>query len=371
MLKMAIIKNETALKRQDIYEMGVQGLTKDNYSTYQSKILMRIKLYQQADIIEAIRQQAMHGKLVLSSRVASEMKKEIDIPLRKLEPSSSHTGYLIKALEDMTHKPVLIPLRDASGAVRYRRFDRLFSVTFFERNHCRYVRLTVPAMVLQYYLAWDFGYHRIDIAVYLSMHHRSTMKLYQLLQTYKSYDNIRFFVEHITKMLSGPDSHYNSYASVDAHLLSVAREEMDSLYERGLVEYRYTYRAVYADKEGSTIDKKKNGKTKERNARWPKMIVFGITYRRDVELDKKAKNELEVNRSMLFFLLRHDWNVEENTAHSLANQLPPGHMGLVNDLLERCEAEVKKARKAGHPIANPQGYVVNSLKRFYEEHKVE
>lgn len=368
---MNLTNNETAHQRLDIYEMGVQGLTKDFYSTYQSKILMRIKYLQQADFVEAIRQKAPHGQLVLSSRVASEMKKEIDIPLRKLEPSSNHTGYLMKALEDMAQKPVLIPLRDSNGAVRYRKFDRLFSVDFFERNHRRYVRLTVPAMVLQYYMAWDFGYHRIDLALYLNMRHRSTMKLYQLLQTYRSHDNIRFFIEHITNMLSGPQSHYDSYASVEYHLLSVAREEMDRLYEQGLVEYRYTYRAVYDDKDACAIGRQKTGREKERNARWPKMIIFGITYRRDVELDKKAKNELEVNRSMLFFLLRHDWNVEEKTAHSLANQLPPAHMGLVNDLLERCAAEVKKARKAGHPINNPQGYVVNALKQFYNDHKME
>ena len=335
-----------------IYELGVQSLTHDYYTRYEQIILFRILKFQQQDILESIRQEAHHGQLVFSPQVAPARVKHIEMPLKLLEPCPQHISFLKQSLINMERKPVDIPYT-VNGRWMYKHFPQLFTVSFFRKNKRQYVNLHFSTDVLQYYMSFDFGYHKIDLDLVSSFRRHATCKIYQLLIAYVSRGGTRFDPELLYKLLT-VDGTYRNYGSMNNSLLLPCQQELKKAYDQHRSNFYFVYSPYYKD---------------EKKGAWPYKITFGLKFREDEEPNEEAMNELARQRARLKFILHTCWKVKEDIAKEIAERLQLSMVGFMDDFLEQQEAIVKRKKNTKNAIRNPAGFIVIAINKFYSLHK--
>ena len=348
-----------------IIEFGVQALTKYYYNRRQFKILFRIFMHQQADFIEARRQNAYHGQLTLSPEVAEKHCKVVDIPLSYLEPDSHHRKDLVSNLQAMSKKVVKIPCtcydaQKKQTLTRYRTFNHLFTAQVAQRaDGTRVARLTVEAQLLEYYMcSRDWGYHKLDVEAVMSMHHLASIRMYQLLSTYHSRRGCHFSPQLLRQQLSEGDKCYSSFASVDRQLLQTARCEMDSLYGEGVGHLHFTYEAVYGKEDSPATG---------RHDRWPRLVKMTVKRREDEATEGEVAEADAKERAMFSITLQQDYRVSPRVAQALAARVKHGEMPCVLQKMAEVASVIRQKALRGCGVKKAGGYMVKALDAYLQE----
>lgn len=337
---------------QVILEFGVQTFTITDYTRYQEMVLMRIFKACQKDISDAITSHTQHKMLVFSAAENSEQMRHRRLPLKALEPNSTHYNYLKNALIEMSNKPVLIPYRLPSHAISYQHFDRLFKASFSRVSKYDYVDLDIPLDVLRRYLSNDMGYHRLSLKTYFSLSCFASRKLLCLYHAHFAGSGRYLKVEFLGRMLS-PKNNYTTYADVARYLLEPSRKEMERMYQKKLLNIHFKYKPEYELGDDRTQE--------------PEKVKFFFMLLDDekpqgVKLDKLTNFQESVRVTLKLI-----WGLDERVAQDLAQRIKLPMVPEASEFFNRESEYRRKMQAAGRSIINPAGFIRNALVRFLQK----
>lgn len=342
------------LSHEIIFEFGVQAFTATAYSQYQHSIMMRIYKYRQGDIRDAITQQANGGVLKFTPAENAEGMRHVKIPFSKLEPHKGHYPRLQKALEEMQNIPIHVPFKNRSGQLRYGTYPRLFTVTFTTENRQRYATLHLRTDTLFYFLNNSMGYHKIDLKTYFMFNRLSSRQLFRLYQAYFVRGGNKLKPEALANLLCGVDKCKNN-SELEHHYLTPAMEELQKAYENGLCDIRFRFHSVFPENFP--------------HLKWCDKVVFSFIDRRDEHPTAARLSELTDYQAKVKLRLIYLWEVEEKTAVNISSKIRPDMIPDLDTLFEHKLWFAKKRKSEGKPLTNPAGYIVKSLKDFFEQYE--
>ncbi len=333
---------------EKIVELHVMSLTLNSYTVYENRILMRIIAFCQDDIHDAINQQCKGAKLLTFSRdEVSEQMRHTKIPLRELEPSSTHYSKLRLALQSMASKGIQIPYKVSQKITRYASFPQLFTVEFSPAGRKPpYVILHTKLEVLRYYLSNQTGYHYLDIKTYFQFNHYPTRQMYRLYYTCIAGGQRQLRPEFLAKYLS-PQGNYASYTAVKRDLLEVARKEMEQAYQTQQCELHFDYVPLWKDEDKKDI--------------WADRVLFNFQSRRDVELDSSRKAQLDMYQHRVSLKLKLEWNMDQGPANLLCIRIKYTMLAAIDEFFHHQEWFRQKMQNKGTPLTNPGGYMHTKL----------
>lgn len=338
-------------------ETGVMALMRTTYSMQEHRYVMMLVYNMQREVGLAISQHARHQRLDLSQTNHQGNEVFFEIPFGQLEVSETHYPALEKALKSCSEKTVGLPYLietdsnhphgyGSKAQVGIKDFPRLFRYErSFMRGRKRYAVIIFGIDVLQYLLACDFGYHRLDLNLMFSFRHYASRRLYQLTECRIKLGYDQFYPQLLFGMLT-QNSTYAGIGSLESHQLGDALREIKNAYDHHNYDVYLTYskRHIVNQYSPNTL-----------------ILVFSTTYRQDDEdgMEKAAKKELDLNKALIKSRLVSFWDINEKVAIDLCSRIKPDMMPRINTLLQ--EASDKKQQ---HKLTNPAGFIVAGMSKI-------
>ncbi len=348
---------DKAPKPTIILETGAMALFQNTYTMQEHKYVMKTIAAMQPVVRHAINQKARHRRVDLSKVNHLDSDMYLEIPFAQLEQQPSHYPNLEQALARISEKPVRIPfLSDypqppsAQQAVRsqvgLKEFPRLLQYKrSFLRSRKRYALVTIPFEVLQYLLAVDFGYHRINLDLMFSFRHYATRRLYQLTESRIKLGMGEFYPSLLFKMLT-ENSTYAGLGHLESHQLADALREIRNAYDHK----RYDLKLSYTKRQ--ILNKFTPSQT---------VLHFDVTYRQDDMAGKDAasQQQFSLDVSIVKSRLVSYWRIDEKVATDLCQRIVADMLPRIRVLLDEA-----KAKYAAKKLYQPAGFIVSEMKKI-------
>ena len=140
--------------------LGVQGLSRNNYSVVQLKVVLALISHAQKVINDYVVDGEMPNRSMRKYLTPSQLTygySAVVIRLSELCASTNHYGQVKNALEDMTkHKPIAIPFKcEVNQVTYYAEFPRLFSCEFTKMGGKLAVEFRFSNALLYFPMAGD------------------------------------------------------------------------------------------------------------------------------------------------------------------------------------------------------------------------
>lgn len=365
-----------------IYELNVQSLTITPYTQYQNKLLLRMFVYFQDDIRNAIFEQLQEGGHIrFTPAEMSERMRHREIPLCQLEPNRGHYQRTREELTKMAQLPVYIPYRKwgGKGPVEYAGFARLFAVDFGKKGNKTMVQLRLSTDLLHYYLNASLGYHRLDLTEAMRFRLNATRSMYRLYYGHFAFAKSHMKVVQLGCLLS-KKMNFANCAEIIKTLLHPAKEEMDAAFYAGMSQIHFDYTVRQPDEApAASKDKREEGNEADASqtadeeavaarASLQRMVVLTFYTQEDAHPTGQRKHDLEQFQARLRVTLKHCWGVHEKVAHDISQKVEVWMLPTLDELLARKRDFANKMKDKRTPIRNEAGFIVKQLGKYLEEH---
>ena len=347
-----LLKAETPV-RDIISILGVQGLMYNSYNVPQHKVLMTIiKHAQQVIKGYVVRNQTPHGTIHLEPTQIAAGYVAVDFSLKEFGYSNSNYTWLRNLLEKMGGKDLPICIAYKMGnTTYYKPFERLFTPDFYKApNGTWHVKLRFDTELMQYFYAFDKGVTSIDLNVLNRFRNVSTRKFYILIKCWVNHGFSTITPRHLIRLLCGKDA-YQYYGDLENKQLLIAKEEMKSLYDKGILDFYFTYMPHYQDniKKGM-----------------PDHISITKHERKYVEPTPEMLSEQEYWQRQLKIKLINSYDVEQDTAIDLSRHLQLDYVGELHDWFLHKDHFINQQLRLNKPM-NKAGYIVAGLRGFFKD----
>lgn len=353
------LENETMLLeaetpvRDIISILGVQGLMYNRYNVAQHKVLMTIiKHAQQVIKGYVVPRKVTHGRIHMEPSQIAAGYVDVDFPLKEFGYSSNNYNWLRGMLEKMggDNLPIGIPLKMGANTY-YKEFERLFKADFYKApNGTWHVKLRFTTELMQYFYAFDKGVTSIDLNVLNRFRNVSTRKLYILIRCWANHGFSTVTPQHLIRLLCGKDA-YRYYSDLESKQLLIAKEEIKDLYDKGIIDFYFTYLPHYRDNIKKAM---------------PDHISITRHMRKDVEPTEDMLSEQEYWKRQLKIKLINSYDVEEDTAIDLCSHMKLHYVAELHDWFLHKDHFIQKQLYKNKPM-NKGGYIVAGLKGFFKD----
>ena len=163
--------------------LGVQGLSRNNYSVVQLKVVLTIIGHAQKVIKDYVVDGRMPNKSMRKRLTARQMADGYVVVVIRLSDLCAHTSrysQVKNAIVDMAkRKPIAIPYKcDVNQVTYYAEFPRLFSCEFIRMGGHLAVEFRFSNDLLDYFYSFDKGVAHVHLDVVNHCCSASSIKLY-------------------------------------------------------------------------------------------------------------------------------------------------------------------------------------------------
>lgn len=340
--------------------LGVQGLSRNNYSVVQLKVVLAIVDHAQKVINNYVVDEEMPNRSMRKYLTPSQLAAGytiVVIPLSELGVSTNHYGQVKNALEDMAkHKPIAIPYKcDVNQMTYYAEFPRLFSCEFTKMGGKLAVEFRFSNDLLDYFYSFDKGVTHIKMDVVNQCRSAASIKLYIITHCWAIKGYTRVDPRKFVALMHGREDYYKYYCDLNLKTLQPALADQKRLYDLGVVDQYVTMSACYPQEDGQGD---------ERHVGWPAYLIFTVHYH--MEEEGLVSADLLCQRLQLKIRLMHFYDVSEAKAIELSNRLSMGMLGDFICWFERKEQYVAECIRKKMPMKKT-AYIVSALRGFFKD----
>ena len=343
--------------------LGVQGLSRNNYSVVQLKVVLAIVDHAQKVINNYVVDEEMPNRSMRKYLTPSQLAAGytiVVIPLSELGVSTNHYGQVKNALEDMAkHKPIAIPYKcDVNQMTYYAEFPRLFSCEFTKMGGKLAVEFRFSNDLLDYFYSFDKGVTHIKMDVVNQCRSAASIKLYIITLCWALKGYTKIDPKKFVALMHGRENYYKYFSDLMSKSLQPALDDQKRLYDCGMVDQYLTLSVCYSDEDALRAEQRCVG--------WPTYLVFTVHCREDEVQDDKIPEELRSQRIQLKIKLMNRCDVSEATAKELSSHLFLGMLGDFVVWFERKEKYVAERIRLHQPMKKA-AYIVSALRGFFKD----
>ena len=340
--------------------LGVQGLSRNNYSVVQLKVVLVIIGHAQKVINDYVVDGQMPNKSMRKHLTAKQMADGYTVVVIRLADLCAHTSrysQVKNAIVDMAkRKPIAIPYKcDVNQVTYYAEFPRLFSCEFTKKGGHLAVEFRFSNDLLDYFYSFDKGVTHINMDVVNQCRSAASIKLYIITHCWAIKGYTRVDPRKFVALMHGREDYYKYYSDLNLKTLQPALADQKRLYDLGVVDQYVTMSACYPQEDVQS---------EGRHVGWPAYLVFTVHYR--MEEEGVVSADLLSQRLQLKIRLMHFYDVSEAKAIELSNRLDMGMLGDFVCWFERKEQYVAECIRKKMPMKKA-AYIVSALRGFFKD----
>lgn len=340
--------------------LGVQGLSRNNYSVVQLKVVLAIIGHAQKVIKDYVVDGRMPNKSMRKRLTARQMADGYVVVVIRLSDLCAHTSrysQVKNAIVDMAkRKPIAIPYKcDVNQVTYYAEFPRLFSCEFIRMGGHLAVEFRFSNDLLDYFYSFDKGVTHIKMDVVNQCRSAASIKLYIITHCWAIKGYTRVDPRKFVALMHGREDYYKYYCDLNLKTLQPALADQKRLYDLGVVDQYVTMSACYPQEDGQGD---------ERHVGWPAYLIFTVHYH--MEEEGLVSADLLCQRLQLKIRLMHFYDVSEAKAIELSNRLSMGMLGDFICWFERKEQYVAECIRKKMPMKKA-AYIVSALRGFFKD----
>lgn len=340
--------------------LGVQGLSRNNYSVVQLKVVLAIVGHAQKVIKDYVVDGRMPNKSMRKRLTARQMADGYVVVVIRLSDLCAHTSrysQVKNAIVDMAkRKPIAIPYKcDVNQVTYYAEFPRLFSCEFIRMGGKLAVEFRFSNDLLDYFYSFDKGVTHIKMDVVNQCRSAASIKLYIITHCWAIKGYTRVDPRKFVALMHGREDYYKYYCDLNLKTLQPALADQKRLYDLGVVDQYVTMSACYPQEDGQGD---------ERHVGWPAYLIFTVHYH--MEEEGLVSADLLCQRLQLKIRLMHFYDVSEAKAIELSNRLSMGMLGDFICWFERKEQYVAECIRKKMPMKKT-AYIVSALRGFFKD----
>lgn len=347
-------------KKRTLTILGTQGLSVNDYSIAELKILLKLVEHTQKTIIECvIPQRLSHDYFPVSPMVMEAGYAEITMKLSELGFGGHHLLWLRGLLKKMERKSIKIPFK-VGEMTSYSPYPQLFkSEVYKNRKGIWMVTFRLDKDLLRFFYSFDKGAGRIDLNAVNACKGTSSIKMYIIMNCWASKGYTCIKPDKLIALLHGSKTFYKSWSSLEHKALRFACKDLKRLYDNHIIDQYLSYQPFFYET-----------KDYQRHA-MPEHITFTIHDRKNSgDCDpEQVSTELRGKRIQLKLLLTIQYGVSEETAKKLSARLSLDMLGELSDWFQHKNYYIEKC-KAEHRKMNIANYIAKGLNGFFNDKNV-
>lgn len=163
--------------------LGVQGLSYQNYSVVELKIVLQIIKHAQKAILGYVIPYHVTPQTFSNFTVEQRAAGHTDVTMKLSEFSygTPHYAQLRDAIQRIESKPIQLPFRQGDQ-IYYRKFSCLFKSEIYQDRHKNWlVKFRFDNNVMRFFYNYDKGVSRIDLNAINQCRSASSIKLYLIM----------------------------------------------------------------------------------------------------------------------------------------------------------------------------------------------
>ena len=210
-------------------------------------------------------------------------KYEIIFKMADFNITSNNYDDIEKALAHMSEIPVQIPIKregkelgEKAAVINFIKHTNLCDVSISERKYRKIVIFSFDPYVAEKFISTDFGYLTLYDSVIMKSNNRYTQLLYMYLSKFKDQHIVKISSVKLRERLNLTDK-YKSFRHVKMRVLDAAKNNLDTLFDSGESDLKFSYECEYAN------PKLQQGE--------PKYVKFYITKRCFLTDEQRAVTE--------------------------------------------------------------------------------
>ena len=343
--------------------LGVQGLSRNNYSVVQLKVVLAIIGHAQKVIKDYVVDGRMPNKSMRKRLTAKQMTDGYVVVVIRLSDLCAHTSrysQVKNAIVDMAkRKPIAIPYKcDVNQVTYYAEFPRLFSCEFIRMGGHLAVEFRFSNDLLDYFYSFDKGVAHVHLDVVNHCCSASSIKLYIITLCWALKGYTKIDPKKFVALMHGRENYYKYFSDLMSKSLQPALDDQKRLYDCGMVDQYLTLSVCYSDEDALRAEQRCVG--------WPTYLVFTVHCREDEVQEDKIPEELRSQRIQLKIKLMNRYDVSEATAKELSSHLFLGMLGDFVVWFERKEKYVAERIRLHQPMKKA-AYIVSALRGFFKD----
>lgn len=343
--------------------LGVQGLSYQNYSVAELKIVLQIIKHAQKVILDYVvpyhtTSQTFNG---FTSEQRAAGHTDVVMKLSEFKFGAGHYPQLRDAIQRIESKPILLPFKQGDQTY-YRKFSCLFKSEIYQNRHKNWmVKFRFDNNVIRFFYNCDKGVSRIDLNAINQCRGASSIKLYLIMNCWAAKGFTISKTAHIQQLMHGREDYYKTWSELDSRCLTFACKDLKRLYRNRIIDQYITYKPFFLEE----CEKVKH--------HLPEHITFTLHDRRtsgETAEGGEVSSELRGQRSKLKLRLQCNYDVSEKKAEQLSGYLRLDMIGDLEDFFQRKDYYIANCRRSNKKM-NTGGYMTTAMVGFFKDHGVE
>ena len=344
-------------EKQLIAILGVQGLSYQNYSVLELKIVLQIIKHAQKAILGyvipyQVTSQTFNG-FTAEQRAADHT--DVIMKLSEFPYGAHHYPQLRDAIKRIESQPILLPFKLEKQTL-YRKFACLFKSEIYQDRHKNWmVKFRFDNNVIRFFYSFDKGVSRIDLNAINQCRSASSIKLYIIMNCWGAKGFTICKTAHIQQLMHGREDYYKTWSALDNKCLTFACKDLKRLYQNHIIDQYLTYKPFFLE-EG-----------KKEKHHLPEHITFTLHDRRtsgETAEGAEVSSELRGQRSKLKLRLQCNYDVSEKKADQLSGYLRLDMIGDLEDFFLRKDYYIANCRRSNKKM-NMGGYMTTAMIGFF------
>lgn len=338
--------------------LGVQGLSHNDFSALELKIMLQvIKKYQKL-IDYCIRYQVSRDTFFFTAEQRAAGHIDLCMKLSEFNLADTrHASQLRNALLQMAKQPLNLAYKLGSQTF-YTQFDQLFECKISQCQGRWWVKLRFDLHAFRFFFSFDKGACHIDLNVVQQCRGASSIKLYILMNCWgaKGYTMVK--PENLMALLHGRKDCYKTWSAFKNKALDFACNDLKRLYDMGIINQYPVYQPFYKSEEA------------EVHHSMPDHITIFFKDRQntgDTTDGSKASEELQGVRARLKWRLLTQYHVDDKIAAKASQRLALDMLGELDDWFQKKDYFIRKCQQE-HRKINVGAYIAKALDGFFKDH---
>lgn len=350
-------------EKQLITILGVQGLSYQNYSVVELKIVLQIIKHAQKAILGYVipyrlTSQTFNG-FTAEQRAAGHT--DVIMKLSEFPYGAHHYPQLRDAIKRIESHPIQLPFKQGDQTY-YRKFSCLFKSEIYQDRHKNWmVNFRFDNNVIRFFYNYDKGVSYIDLNAINQCRSASSIKLYLIMNCWAVKGFTISKTAHIQQLMHGREDYYKTWSALDSRCLTFACKDLKRLYRNRIIDQYITYKPFFLEES----EKVKH--------HLPEHITFTLHDRRtsgETAEGGEVSSELRGQRSKLKLRLQCNYDVSEKKAEQLSGYLRLDMIGDLEDFFQRKDYYIANCRRSNKKM-NTGGYMTTAMVGFFKDHGVE
>lgn len=350
-------------EKQLIAILGVQGLSYQNYSVVELKIVLQIIKHAQKAILGYVipyrlTSQTFNG-FTAEQRAAGHT--DVIMKLSEFPYGAHHYPQLRDAIRRIESQPIQLPFKQGDQTY-YRKFACLFKSEIYQDRHKNWmVKFRFDNNVIRFFYNYDKGVSHIDLNAINQCRSASSIKLYLIMNCWAANGFTISKTAHFQQLMHGREDYYKTWSELDRKCLTFACKDLKRLYRNRIIDQYLTYKPFFLE-EGEKV-----------KHHLPEHITFTLHDRRtsgETAEGGEVSSELRGQRSKLKLRLQCNYDVSEKKAEQLSSYLRLDMIGDLEDFFQRKDYYIANCRRSNKKM-NTGGYMTTAMVGFFKDHGVE